>query len=317
MKMKIVVLERLAISDDELRAIAKPITDMGHELALYEKTDDLEKQKEYVKDADILVVGNMPLKGEVIRAAKNLKYIPVAFTGYDHVDLEACKERDIKVSNASGYATINVAELVIGMMINLLRQITTLDKSVRDGGLASIGQDLTGKTVGVLGTGVIGYKTCQLLKAFDCEILAYDVYENPKAKELGVTYLPLDEVLKRSDLVTIHTPLLEGTKGMINKEKLALMKPTAFLVNCARGPIVNSNDLAEALEKGVIAGAGLDVFDMEPPIPADYPLLNAKNAILTPHIGFLTNEAMVKRARIAFDNILAFLDGTPQNLIAK
>lgn len=315
--MKIVVLERLAISDDELREVAKPVTDLGHELALYEKTDDLEKQKEAVKDADILVIGNMPLKGEVIRAAKNLKYIAVAFTGYDHVDMEVCKELGIKVSNASGYATINVAELVIGMMLSLLRNICPMDKFVREGGSGhGPGQDLTGKTVGVLGTGVIGYKTITLLKAFDCEILAYDVFENPKVKELGIKYYPMDEVLKRSDLVTIHTPLLDSTRGMINKEKLALMKPTAFLINCARGPIVDLEALADALNNGVIAGAGVDVFDMEPPIPTDYHMMHAKNALVTPHIGFFTKEAMIRRAHITFDdNIANFLKGDQKNVI--
>ena len=314
--MKIVVLEKLAISDDELREIAKPITDMGHELVLHEKTDDIGKQKEYVKDAEILVIGNMPLKGEVIRAAKNLRYIPVAFTGFDHVDLEACKEKGIKVSNASGYATINVAELVIGMMISLLRDIVPQDAKTRKGGLAQIGQDLTGKTVGVLGTGVIGVKTIELLTAFNCEILGYDVVENDRAKELGVKYMSMDDVLKQSDLVTIHTPLLESTKGMINKEKLELMKPTAFLVNCARGPIIDNDALAEALENGVIAGAGIDVFDMEPPIPGDYPLMNAPNCIVTPHIGFFTKEAMIRRAHITFDeNIAGFLNGEQKNVI--
>ena len=314
--MKVVVLERLAISD-ELREIAKPVTDLGHELVLHEKTNDLEKQKEYVKDADILVIGSMPLKGEVIKAAKNLKYLSIAFTGYDVVDLEACKEMGVKVSNASGYATINVAELVIGMMISLLRDIVPLNEITRKGGKSvKPGQDLTGKTVGVIGTGAIGRHVIKLLNAFDCEVLGYDAYPSDEAKKLGVTYMELDELLKKSDLVTIHTPLLDGTKGMINKEKLELMKPTAFLINCARGPIVDNGALAEALENGVIAGAGIDVFDMEPPIPGDYPLMSAPNCIVTPHIGFFTKEAMIRRAHITFDdNIVAFLDGDQKNIV--
>lgn len=315
--MKIVVLEGLAVPEDELRAIAKPITDQGHELELYEKTDDLELQKKYVKDADILVIGNMPLKGEVIRAAENLKYIAVAFTGFDHVDLEACKEKGIQVSNAAGYATINVAELAIGLMLALLRDIVPLDKVTREGGtMAGPGQDLGGKTVGVVGTGAIGFESAKLALAFGCEVIAYDVFENDKLKEMGVKYLPLDDLLKQSDLVTIHVPLLDSTRGLINKERLEMMKPTAFLVNAARGPIVDIAALAVALEEGKIAGAALDVFDMEPPLPLDYPILHAPNCIVTPHIGFFTKEAMVRRAHITFDeNIAKWLEGDQQNIV--
>ena len=315
--MKIVVLESLDVSEDELREIAKPVTDQGHELVLYEKTDDIELQKKHVKDANILVIGNMPLKGEVIRAAKNLKYIAVAFTGFDHVDLDACKEKGIQVSNAAGYATVNVAELVIGLMLALLRDIVPLNKAIRKGEKASdLGQELGSKTVGIIGTGAIGAKLAELVLAFGCDVLAYGRTEKEDLKKKGVKYLPLDDLLKQSDIVSIHFPLLESTKGLINKERLEMMKPTAFLINTARGPIVDNDALAEALKEGKIAGAGIDVFDMEPPIPEDYPLLNAPNIILTPHIGFFTKEAMIRRAHITFDeNIAKWLAGDQQNVV--
>lgn len=315
---KIVVLESLAIPEEELREIAKPITDQGHELVLYEKTDDVEVLKERVKDADILVIGNMPLPGEVIRAAEKLEYIAVAFTGVDHVDLEACKEKNIKVSNASGYATINVAELAIGLMITLLRHIVPLDKITREGGTMAgyQGRDLRGKTVGVVGAGAIGGETAKLLLALGCNVIAYDVVENDELKKLGVKYMPLDDLLKESDIVTIHVPLLDSTRGLINKERLELMKESAILINCARGPIVDNEALAEALKEGKIAGAGIDVFDMEPPLPLDYPLLHAPNCVVTPHIGFATKEAMVRRAHITFDdNIANWLKGNQKNVI--
>ncbi len=259
----------------------------------------------------------MPLKGEVIRAAENLKYIAVAFTGVDHVDLDACKEKGIQVSNAAGYATINVAELFIGLALALLRDIVPLDKVTREGGtMAGPGQDLGDKTVGIVGTGAIGAESAKLALAFGCDVLGYDVVENESLKEAGVKYLPLNELLKQSDIVTIHLPLLDSTEGLINKERLELMKPTAFLINAARGPIVDNDALAQALKDGKIAGAGIDVFDMEPPIPADYPLLSAPNTILTPHIGFFTKEAMIRRAHITFDdNIAKWLDGDQQNII--
>lgn len=314
--MKIVVLENLAITDDELRKIAKPITDEGHDLELYEKTDDIELQKERVKDADILVIGNMPLSGEVIRSAKNLKYLPIAFTGYDHVDLDACKEMGIKVSNASGYANINVAELAVGNMIALLRKLVKLDKVTRAGGTAEIGQDLRGKTVGVLGTGAIGAQTIDLLLAFGCDVIANDVYEKDTLKEKGVEYVELDKLMKESDLITIHLPLLESTEGIVSKEKLEMMKPTAFIVNAARGPIIDIAALTKVLEEGKIAGAAIDVFDMEPPLDPGYPLLNAPNCIVTPHIGFFTKEAMTRRAQITFDeNIANWLEGDQKNVI--
>ena len=237
--MKIVVLESLAVPEDELREIAKPVTDQGHELVLYEKTDDIELQKKYVKDADILVIGNMSLKGEVIRAAENLKYIAVAFTGVDHVDLEACKEKGIQVSNAAGYATINVAELAIGLMLALLRDIVPLNEATRKGEKASkAGQDLGGKTVGIIGTGAIGTKLAELALAFGCNVLAYGRTEKEALKKKGVKYSPLDGLLKQSDIVTIHFPLLDSTKSLINKERLEMMKPTAFLINTARGPLL-------------------------------------------------------------------------------
>ncbi|MDD2476988.1 MAG: NAD(P)-dependent oxidoreductase, partial [Dysgonamonadaceae bacterium] len=186
----------------------------------------------------------------------------------------------------------------------------------KSGKSAKPGQDLTGKTVGVIGTGAIGRHVIKLLNAFDCEVLGYDAYPSDEIKKLGVTYMELDDLLKKSDLVSIHTPLLDSTKGMINKEKLELMKSTAFLINCARGPIVNNAALADALENGVIAGAGIDVFDMEPPIPEDYPLMSAPNCIVTPHIGFFTKEAMIRRAHITFDdNIVAFLNGDQKNIV--
>lgn len=314
--MKIVVLEKLALSEDELRAIAKPITSQGHEMVVYDRDDNVELQKERVKDAEILVIGNMPLKGEVIRAADKLKYLPIAFTGFDHVDLDACKEKGIKVSNASGYANVNVAELTIGMMLVLLRNVISLNTSVRQGGKAVMGQDLCGKTVGVVGAGAIGRKVVELLIAFGCKVIVYDVFENDAIKKMGAVYKPLEDVMKESDIVTIHTPLMPETRGLISEKMLGLMKPTAFLINCARGPIVDLAALAKALQDGKIAGAGVDVFDMEPPIPTDYHMMKTPNSVLTPHIAFLTKEAMIRRAEITFnDNIASWLKGELKNKV--
>lgn len=316
--MKITVLEPLGVSEEELREIAKPITDKGHELVIYnEKSTDLNLLKERVKDTDALIIANSPLKREVIEAAENLKMISVAFTGFDHVDLEACKERGISVSNAAGYSTHSVAELAYGLMISLLRKIVPLDKVTRDGGtMAGYRQnDLYGRNLGVVGMGAIGKKVASLGLAFGCNVIAYNRSKDEDLVKQGVEYMDLDDLLRKSDIVTVHLPLTDGTRGLINEDKLKLMKKDALLINTARGPIIDNEALAKALNEEWIAGAGIDVFDMEPPIPSDYSLLKAKNAILTPHIGFATEEAMVRRAHIAFGNVDGWIEGTPKNVV--
>jgi len=318
--MKIVVLEGLAVPEEKLREIAKPITDQGHELVLFEKTDDLDLQKAHVKDCEILVIGNMPLAGEVIRAAEKLRYIAVAFTGYDHVDLEACKEKNIQVSNAAGYATVAVPELTFGLILALLRNIVATDSATRKGQTKAgyRQQEIYGKTFGVLGTGAIGARVARIALAFEARVIAHDLYEKDDLKALGVEYVPLDELLAQSDIVTIHSPLLPSTKGLISKEKLALMKPTAILVNAARGPIVDIQALTDSLQAGTTFGAAFDVFDTEPPLAPDYPFLSAPRTVVTPHIGFATEEAMVRRAHITFDeNIANWLKGDLKNPVLK
>ncbi|NLJ92995.1 MAG: hydroxyacid dehydrogenase [Aeromonadales bacterium] len=316
--MKIVVLESLGISDDEFNKLSKPLADNGHELVVYNdgKLDD-ETLKTRIKDAEVIVIANTVLKGEVIDAAEKLKYISVAFTGYNHIDLEKCKEKGINVSNAAGYSTNSVAEITFGLIISLLRNIVPLETIVREGGTKDGYRqiDLKGKTLGVLGTGDIGSAVADIGLAFGCKVIAYNRSEKPALISKGVEYKSLDEVLQSSDIVTLHTPLTDETKHLIDKDKLALMKPSAFLINTAVGPIVDNDALAAALRNGTIAGAGLDRVDMEPPVPADYPILDAPNVVLLPHIGFATEEAMVRRAEITFNNIVKWEKGEQENTV--
>lgn len=316
--MKIVILESLGISNEEFNRISKPLTDNGHKLVVYDdgKTDD-ETLKTRVKDAEILVLANMPLSGDVIDAADNLKYISVAFTGYDHVDLEKCKEKNIQVSNAAGYSTHSVAEVTFGLITALLRSIVPLDAITREGGTkAGYRQnDLYGKTLGVVGTGDIGGTVAKLGLAYGCRVVAYNRSEKQELIDQGVAYKSLDEVLGMSDIVTIHTPLTDETKNLIDKDKLALMKKNSFLINTAVGPIVDNDALAEALHNGTIAGAGLDRVDMEPPVPTDYPLLDAPNTVILPHVGYATDEAMIRRAEITFNNIVKWEKGEQENIV--
>lgn len=316
--MNIVILESLGISEEEFNRISKPLIDNGHELVAYDDgKKDNETLKTRIKDAEILVLANTPLSGEVIAVAENLKYISVAFTGYDHIDLEKCKEKGIQVSNAAGYSTHSVAELTFGLITALLRSIVPLDRITREGGTKNGYRqtDLNGKTLGVVGTGDIGGTVARLGLAYGCRVVAYNRSEKQDLIEQGVEYKSLEEVLKMSDIVTLHTPLTNETKHLIDKEKLELMKDSAFLINTAVGPIVDNDALAEALHNGTIAGAGLDRVDMEPPVPTDYPVLNAPNTVIMPHVGYATDEAMVRRAEITFNNIVQWEKGKQENIV--
>lgn len=314
------LLEPLRVPDTLIDKLAEPIKERGHEFVYYnEKTTDPEELAKRSEGADVIMIANNPYPTEVIDQNDQLKLINVAFTGVDHVGLADAKNQDILICNAAGYANQAVAELALGLTLDLFRRITQGDREIRDANFPGPfqGREIHGKTVGIIGTGKIGMDTARLFKAFGTKLIAYNRSENPEAAELGMEYVELDELLAQSDIVSLHLPLVPGTRGLLSKEKLALMKESAVLINCARGPIVDNDALADALNEGSIAGAGIDVFDMEPPISADYKLLQAKNAILTPHVGFLTDEAMELRAEIAFQNTLAFLDGKPQNLIER
>ena len=317
-KMKIVILETLGISDEALTVLSKPLSDNGHELVIYNdgKLDD-ETIKVRIKDAEVLVLANTPLSGEVIDAAEKLKYISIAFTGYNHIDLEKCREKGINVSNAAGYSTNSVAELTFGLITALLRNIVPLDAVTRAGGTKNGYRqtDLNGKTLGVIGTGDIGGAVAMLGLAYGCKIIAYNRSVNQELVNKGVEYKSLDEVLKTSDIVTLHIPLTAETKNLIDKDKLALMKTSSFLINTAIGPIVDHDALAEALHNGTIAGAGLDRVEMEPPVPTDYPILAAPNTVLLPHVGYATDEAMVRRAEITFNNIIHWQQGEQENIV--
>lgn len=315
--MIVKLLEPLVVKKEIIENLSSEIKKLGHEFVYYDtKTTDVNILKERAKDADILMIANNPLPNEVIAEAKNLKMISVAFTGFDHIGSLA-KERGITVCNAAGYANNAVAELVIGLTLDLMRNINRCNSVIRKGGTIAglIGGEIKGKTVGIVGTGRIGTMTANLFKCMGANVIGYDITENPKAIEFGVKYVGIDELMKSSDIISLHLPLNNSTKGFISKEKLLLMKNSAFLINCARGAVVDNKALAQILNEEKIAGAGIDVFDMEPPIPSDYPLLNAKNTILTPHVAFASNESMIIRAEIAFDNVNKFLVGSPINIV--
>ena len=313
--MKISLIDPLLVDDKIIESHKNKIEKLGHEFQYFKKsTSDDEKIIERLKDSDVAIITNNKFSKNVIENT-NLKLIDVAFTGFNHVDIEACNEKNIIVENASGYSDDSVAELVLGLTISLMRKFNENRKNMyEDESFKLIGQIIKGKTVGVVGTGKIGIRVIELFKAFGANILAYSRSEKDEVKNLGAKYVSLDELLKNSDIVTIHLPQNKETCGFIGKNELDLMKDKAILINCARGPIVDNDYLAKLLNEDKLR-AGIDVFDMEPPIDKNYPLRNAKNTVLTNHVGFLTQEAMDIRCEIVFDNLYKFLDGKIVNKV--
>ena len=309
--MKIVLMEPLGISKEKLGSLKDSITSLGHEFVSYDAfTLDHEELKARAEGADALIIANHPLPGDVIRSCDNLKFISVAFVGIDHVDVEACKEKNIKISNTGGYCNDAVAELAIGLAIDCLRNISRGDASVQAlGGKAGLqGNELFGKTVGIIGTGAIGLRTAEIFKVFGCKLLGYSRTERPAAKELGLEYVSLHELMERSDIISVHTPLTPATKGLIGPDEIGAMKQGAILINTARGPVVDTASLAEALKAGKIK-AGLDVFENDPPLAADHPLIGVPNLVCTPHVGFDTKESIARRADMAFENVTEWFKG--------
>ncbi len=313
--MRIVVLENLGCAPKLAQDFAARLKAQGHELEFYERSADLASLKERVRGADALILANMPLPAEVLASADKLKFIDVAFTGVDHVPMNDARARGIQVANASGYADEAVAELCISFMIQLLRQIPEADAATRKGGTKAglSARLIEGKTVGIVGAGAIGRRLAALCKAFGARVIAYS--RRPVSDPNIDANVSLEQLLKEADIVSLHTPLTPETRGMIGREQLEKMKPTAILLNTGRGPVVDNAALAKALNDGLIAGAAIDVFDQEPPLPPDYPLLNSRNTLLTPHLGFYSEESLDKRAKIAFANLEAWLSGKPQNLV--
>lgn len=314
--MKVVIMESLGISEEELDARKKPLEEKGVEFVSYPRTLDVPTLIGQAKDADAMIIANMPMPGEVIRACDKLKYIDVAFTGVDHVGLDACREKGVAVSNASGYSNEAVAELVIGMAVSLLRNVSKVEERARQGRTKDglVGCEIKGRNVGIIGLGKIGMRSAELFHAFGANVLASSRTNHADAPEY-VRQVPLEEVLSESDVVVLHCPLNDSTRGMIDAQKLEMMKKNAILINVARGPVVNAKDLADALNNDVIAGAGIDVFDVEPPLSDDEPLLHAKNTLLTPHVAFASEESMSLRAEIVFDNLASWMDGNQKNVI--
>lgn len=313
--MIIKIIEPIGQSETAIRSRLKDLLEKGgHRLFVYDTrglTDAELLQK--ISDVDVLLLSYRPLSGAVIEGCPNLKLICVAFTGLDHVDQAACKPRGISLHNAAGYAVHAVSELAVGLMIALLRRIVYADATVRAGGdnRELAGHELFGKTLGIVGCGSIGLQLARLGNAFGCRVLGFDRNVH-RIEDVAIKLVDLEELLSRSDIVSVHLPLTSETRGLIGREQLARMKPSAILINTARGSVVDQSALIEALEQNRLAGAGIDVFDIEPPLPANHPIFKAPNTVLLPHVGFDTVEAMSAKADIALQYLEDFLSGRGQ-----
>ncbi len=315
--MKIALLEPIGVTKEVIEELSAPFTAAGHEFVYYDtKTTNPEELAARSKGCDIVMIANNPYPAKVVEEADQLRMLSVAFTGIDHVATKVCKEKGIMICNAAGYSNQTVAELVIGMAVDALRNVVKADGVTRNGGTSAGigGREICGRTVGIIGLGRIGLLVARLFQAFGAKVIAYNRSESEEAKALGIEYKTLEEVLSESDIVSLNLPLNDETRGFLSADRIALMKKDAVFINCARGPIVDNAALAAALNEGRLGYACVDVFDMEPPIPEDYPLLHAKNTLLTPHQAFISEESMIRRARIVFDNVSAYLEGKPVNV---
>ncbi|MEM1662454.1 MAG: hydroxyacid dehydrogenase [Desulfurococcaceae archaeon] len=288
--VKVLVASRISeIAINKLR-------EAGFEVIVSEEPGEEELVK-LIRDVDAIIVRSKPIVSRrVIENARNLKLIARAGVGLDNIDLEAAREKGIVVINSPESVTLSVAELTIGLMLSLARKIAYSDRMIRNGlwvKKEAVGYELFGKTLGIIGFGRIGRAVAKIAKyGFNMRILYYDVMRIPEKEEieLGAKYVDLDTLLKESDIVSIHVPLTPETKHLINRDKLRLMKRTALLINTARGGVVDTEALIQALQEKWIAGAALDVFEEEP-LPPNHPLTRMDNVVLTPHIGASTYEA--------------------------
>ena len=317
--MNIVVLDGYALNPGDLSW--KAMEKLG-KLTVYERTAQHEV---FVRsqDADVLFTNKTPLPGNVIRQLPTLKFIGVLATGYNIIDVEVAREKGIIVSNIPDYGSYSVAQLTMALLLELCHHVQRHSDSVMQGGWVRSKDwcyweyplvELAGKTIGIIGFGNIGQKVGDMATAFGMNVIGAARHHSDQSHRKNFRWADIPVLLEESDVVSIHCPLTPETKGLLNARSLQTMKPTAFLLNTSRGPIIVDEDLANALNNDVIAGAGIDVLSVEPP-PADNPLFRAKNCIITPRIAWATREARARLMDMAVKNLQAFAAGAPENVV--
>ena len=301
------------LSWDGLRALG--------EVVLYDRTPP-EAIVERAAGAAIVLTNKTPLSAETLAQLPALRYIGVLATGYNIVDTAAARARGIPVTNVPTYGTASVAQFAFALLLELCHHVGAHSAAAPQDWPRSADWcywrsplvELAGKTLGIVGFGRIGRQTAKIGDAMGMRIIAHDaVRTNPPEYE-GFAWAEVDDLFRQADVISLHCPLTPETKDLVNRERLARMKPSAFLINTARGPLIHERDLADALEAGTIAGAALDVLPVEPPVNGS-PLLGARNCIVTPHIAWATGAARARLLDTVVDNIAAFQKGSPVNVV--
>lgn len=316
--MKIVVLDGYTLNPGDLSWAS--VEKLG-EVTIYDRTSP-EQVVERAIEADIVWTNKTPLRAEALERLPKLKYIGVLATGYDVVDVGAAAKLGIPVTNIPSYSTHSVTQFVLALLLELCHRVGLHGDAVRNGDWASNPDfsfwrsplvELHGKTLGVIGLGRIGEQTARVAQALGMQVIASTRSDKPAPLE-GMRMVSREELVREADVISLHCPLTPETAGMVNRDFLASMKSTAFLINTARGKLIVEQDLADALNGGVIAGAALDVLSVEPP-GADHPLTTAANCIVTPHIAWATREARARLLDTAVANVASFLAGSPVHVV--
>lgn len=318
--MKIVVLDGYTENPGDL---SWDVLAQYGELAVYDRTpnDDAEIIRR-IGDAEVIFTNKCPIRRAVIDACPNLKYISVLATGYNVVDVAYAARRGIPVSNIPTYGTAAVAQFAIALLLEICHHVAHHSQAVHAGRWESSADwcfwdypliELDGKTMGIIGFGRIGQATGRIAKVLGMKVLAYDMHQNETGRQIG-TYVDLDTLLSASDVIALHCPLFPETEGIINRDTIAKMKDGVILLNNSRGPLVAEQDLADALNSGKVAAAGVDVVSTEP-IQGDNPLLGAKNCFITPHISWAAKESRQRIMDMSADNLRAYLSGAPVNVV--
>lgn len=315
--MKIVMLEAAILTMGDISF--EPIYALG-DVREYSLTP-VDKIVEYIGDADIALCNKTPFTEDVLRACPNLKYIGVCATGYNNIDIKACKELGITVSNAPAYSTNAVAQQVFSFILHFTNKTASYNDFVKDNGwiksktfanIAYPTTELSGKTIGIIGYGEIGRSVAKIAQAFNMNVI---VNTRTAKQDSMVKFVGLPEIFEKADFITAHCPLTDATQKLINADMLKLCKPSAIFINTSRGGVVDEFDLANALNNGIIAGAGLDVLAIEP-MSEKCTLINAKNCVITPHVAWAAFETRQRLVSLVTDNMKAFIDGKPINVVA-
>lgn len=318
--LKIMVLDSMPLNPGDLDWA--PLRSLGN-LTLYENTAP-HQVIERIRDADVVYSNKVRLNADAFAAATRLKLVSVLATGYDIIDLEAARQHGITVCNVPAYGTNSVAQTTIALLLELTHHAGAHDAAIRAGQWATANRfsfwnypliELAGKTLVIVGLGAIGRKVAQIATAFDMKIIVAQLPGRTQSRSDSYPRLPLHEALPQADVISLHCPLTPETKSIVNAASLALLKPTALLINTARGPLVDETALARALHENRLAGYAADVLSSEPPA-SDYPLLSAPHTILTPHLSWASFESRQRLVNASVANLHAFLAGKPQNVVS-